>query len=74
MQRNSKFVILGNLGITVTPTHTHKATHPHTHTPKMIVSISRNLSCLFAGNKSTLSFTFSLRYCKDTASLLFKAL
>ena len=36
----------------------------------MIVSIWRNLWCLSAGKKSTLHFTFSLRYCKDTVNLL----
>ena len=42
MQRNSKLVILGYLGMLChTRTHTH--THTHTHTPKMIVSIWRNL-------------------------------
>ena len=34
-------------------------------TPKMMVPIWRNLWYLSAGEKSTLSFTFSLRYCED---------
>ena len=37
----------------------------------MIVSIWRNLWRLSAGKKSTSPFTFSLRYCKDLANLLF---
>ena len=41
----------------------------------MIVTILRNLQCLSASGKSTLSFRFSLRccklYCKDIANLLF---
>ena len=36
-----------------------------------MVLILRNLWHLFAGKKSTSSFTSSLRYCKDTENLLF---
>ena len=41
--------------------------HPH----QKSVSICDKLSRLSAGRKSTLSFTFSLRYYKDTGNLLF---
>ena len=37
----------------------------------MIASIWRNIWCVFAGKKSTLSFTFSLGYWKEIANLLF---
>ena len=49
LQKNSKLVILGNLGMPG-------------HTPKMIVSIWGNIWHLSAGKKSTSSFTFSLSY------------
>ena len=49
LQRNSKLVILGNLGMAG-------------HTPKMIVSIWRNTWHLSAVKKSTVSFTFFLSY------------
>ena len=38
---------------------------------KIIVSICRKLSCLYACHKSTSSLTFFLRYCKEKANLLF---
>ena len=41
------------------------------NTPKMIVWILKNLWCSCAGEKSTSYFTFSLRYCKVIANLLF---
>ena len=37
----------------------------------MIVSTWRDLWSLYASKKSTLSFTFFLRYCKNIATLLF---
>ena len=40
----------------------------------MIVSIWKNLQCLSAGKKSTSSFMFSLRYCKDIVNWLFLVL
>ena len=52
-------------------TSNHKFGHAWAHTPKMIVSIWRNLWCLSSGKKSTSSFTFCLRYCIDIANLLF---
>ena len=52
LQRNSKLVILGNLGMSG-------------HTPKMIKAIWRNLWPLSVGKSSSSSFTFSLRYYKD---------
>ena len=58
LQRNSKPVILGNLGMS-----------SHKHLKR--VSIWRNLWCLSAGKKSASSFMFSLRHCKDIANLLF---
>ena len=64
LQRNSKLVISDNLDM---PGHTHLKS-------KMILSIWRNLLDLSTGKKSTLSFTFSLRYCKDIANLLFSVL
>ena len=51
LQRNSKLVILGNLGMSG-------------HTPKMIKAIWRNLWPLSVGKSSSSSFTFSLRYYK----------
>ena len=42
-----------------------------THTPKIILSIWKNLWHLSAGKISTSSFLFSLRYSKDIANLLF---
>ena len=56
LQRNSKLVILGNLG---TP-----------RPPKKLASTWRNLWCLSARKKSTSFFLFSLTYCKDIANLL----
>ena len=55
LERNSKLVILSNLDMT--------------RQPKVIVSIWRNRPS--ADKKSTSSFTFSLRYCKDTVNLFF---
>ena len=49
LQRNSKLVILGNLGMPA-------------HTPKMMVSIWGNIWRSSAGKKSISSFTFSLSY------------
>ena len=49
LQRNSKLVTLGNLGIPG-------------HTPKMMVSIWGNIWRSSAGKKSSSSFTFSLSY------------
>ena len=40
----------------------------------MIVSLRRNFQHLSAGKKSTSSFTFSSRYCKDIVNLLFPIL
>ena len=40
----------------------------------MIVSIWKNLQRLSAGKKSTSSFMFSLRYCKDIVNWLFLVL
>ena len=40
----------------------------------MIVSIWKNLQHLSAGKKSTSSFLFSLRYCKDIVNWLFLAI
>ena len=37
----------------------------------MVLSIWRNLWPFSAGKKSTSSFTFSLRYCKDIVNMLF---
>ena len=45
--------------------------HAWPHTPKMIVSLWRNLQRLSSGKKSTSSFTLSLTYCKDFVNLLF---
>ena len=52
-------------------TSNQKSGHAWAHTPKMVVSIWRNLWCLSSGKKSTSSFTFCLRYCIDIANLLF---
>ena len=41
------------------------------HTPKMTVSLWRNLWGLPAVKRSSSSFTFSLQYCKDIVNLLF---
>ena len=41
------------------------------HTPKILVSIWRNLRCSSASKKLPSLFAFSLRYCKNTANLLF---
>ena len=61
-QRNSKLVILGNLGM---PGYTHL---------KMILSIWINFWWLTAGKKSTSFFTFSLWYCKIFISVLWALL
>ena len=45
--------------------------HVWPYTPKMIVSIWRNLWRLSASKKSTSSFTIFLVYCKDIVNLLF---
>ena len=45
--------------------------HAWPHTPKMMVSIWRNLWCLSKSKKSSSFFPFALRYCKDTTNLLF---
>ena len=58
LQRNSKPVILGNLGIS-------------SHKLLKRVSIWRKLWYLSAGKKSASSFMFSLRHCKYIANLLF---
>ena len=58
MQRNSKLAILGNFDLPG-------------HTPKMIVSIWRNLWHLYKGKKSDSSSTFSLRFRKDVVNLFF---
>ena len=55
-------------------TSNHKFGHAWAHTPKMIVSIWRNLWCLSSRKKSTSSFTFCLRYCIDITNLLFSVL
>ena len=55
LQRNSKLVILGNLGMPG-------------HTSKMIIAIWRNLWPLSVGKSSSSSFTFSLRYSKDNVN------
>ena len=52
-------------------TSNHKFGHAWAHTPKMIVSIWRNLWCLSSGKKSTSSFTYCLRDCIDIANVLF---
>ena len=59
-----------NIHMTVV-TSNQKFGHAWAHTPKMIVSIWRNLWCLSSGKKSTSSFTFCLRYSIDIANLLF---
>ena len=46
--------------------------HAWPHTSKMIVSIWRKLWWLSAGQKSTLSFMFFLRYCKDRKTYYFE--
>ena len=58
LQRNSKLVILGNLGMLG-------------HTPKMIKAIWRNLWPLSVGKSSSSSFTISLRYYKDIVNFFF---
>ena len=45
--------------------------HAWPHTPKMIITIWRNLWRLSVGKRSSLSFTFSFRYYKDIVNLLF---
>ena len=60
LQRNNKIVTLGNIGMS-----------GRLHTPKMIVSMWRNLWRLSIANKSASTFTFSLGCCKDIANLLF---
>ena len=55
---NGKYVNLSNLGMPG-------------HILKMIVSVWRNLWCLFADKKSTSSFTFPLGYFRDIANLYF---
>ena len=57
LQRISKLVILGIWACLATP--------------KVILSIWRNLWCLSESKKPTSFFPFSLRYCKDIANLLF---
>ena len=59
LQRTSKLVILGNLGI---PGQTHLI---------MIVSVWRNLWCLSTSKNSTSFFSLSLRHCKNISNLLF---
>ena len=58
---SGKVVILGHLGM---PGHKHLKWQYQFKKKK-------NLYCLYTGKKSTSSFTFSLRYWKDIAKLLF---
>ena len=59
LQRNSKLVTLGNLGM---PGHTHL---------KWWYQFEETFDVYLQAKQLTSSFTFSLRYCKDIINLLF---
>ena len=73
-QNQFSLTLFWDIGKTLQTCYFGNFWHVLPHMPKMIVSIWKNLSSLYLGKKSTSSFMFSLRYCKDIAKLLFMEL